>query len=87
MPNYKIKIDSTGEYFEVKPSETILEGAISSGITMPYGCQDGACSSCKGKVISGNFFLDEHQSSALTDSEKKNKVILYFAKQWLRKIL
>jgi len=77
VANYKIKIDSTGEYFDVKPSETILEGAISAGITMPYGCQDGACSSCKGKVISGNFFLDVHQSSALTESEKKQGYTLF----------
>ncbi len=74
MTTYKIKINSSGEVFEIKPSQTILEGAINAGITMPYGCQDGACSSCKGKVISGDFFLGDHQASALTESEKKRGV-------------
>lgn len=77
MPTYKIKIQSSGLEFHVKPSQTILEGAIASGITLPYGCQDGACGSCKGKVISGKYFLNEYQSSALTDSDIKAGNALY----------
>lgn len=77
MPTYKIKIQSSGLEFYVKPSQTILEGAIASGITLPYGCQDGACGSCKGKVISGKYFLNEYQSSALTDSDIKAGNTLY----------
>ena len=77
MPTYKIKIQSSGLEFHVKPSQTILEGAIASGITIPYGCQDGACGSCKGKVISGKYFLNEYQSSALTDSDIKAGNTLY----------
>ncbi len=77
MPKYKIKIQSSGLEFHVKPSQTILEGAIASGITLPYGCQDGACGSCKGKVISGKYFLNEYQSSALTDSDIKAGNTLY----------
>ena len=77
MPTYKIKIQSSGLEFHVRPSQTILEGAIASGITLPYGCQDGACGSCKGKVISGKYFLNEYQSSALTDSDIKAGNTLY----------
>jgi len=77
VPKYKIKIQSSGLEFHVKPSQTILEGAIASGITLPYGCQDGACGSCKGKVISGKYFLNEYQSSALTDSDIKAGNTLY----------
>ena len=77
MPTYKIKIQSSGQEFDVKPSQTILEGAIESGITLPYGCQDGACGSCKGKIISGKFFLNEYQSSALTDSDIRAGNTLY----------
>ena len=77
MTTYKIKIQSSGEEFEIKPSQTILEGAIAAGITIPYGCQDGACGSCKGKIISGKFFLNDHQSSALTESDIKLGMTLY----------
>ncbi|MBT4571487.1 MAG: CDP-6-deoxy-delta-3,4-glucoseen reductase [Nitrosomonadales bacterium] len=77
MATYKIKIQSSGDEFNVKPSQTILEGAIDAGITMPYGCQDGACGSCKGKVVSGRFYIEEYQSSALTDSEKEEGYTLF----------
>jgi len=77
MTTYKIKIQSSEEEFEIKPSQTILEGAIAAGITIPYGCQDGACGSCKGKIISGKFFLNDHQSSALTESDIKLGMTLY----------
>ena len=77
MTTYKIKIQSSGEEFDIKPSQTILEGSIAAGITLPYGCQDGACGSCKGKIISGKFFLNDHQSSALTESDIKLGMTLY----------
>ena len=77
MTTYKIKIQSSGAEFEIKPSQTILEGAIAAGITIPYGCQDGACGSCKGRIISGKFFLNDYQSSALTDSDIKLGMTLY----------
>jgi len=32
MTTYKIKIQSSGEEFEIKPSQTILEGAIAAGL-------------------------------------------------------
>ena len=32
MTTYKIKIQSSGEEFDIKPSQTILEGAIAAGI-------------------------------------------------------
>ena len=39
------------------------------GFTIPYGCQNGSCGSCKSKIISGNVFLEGYQESALNNSE------------------
>ena len=66
---YKILLSPSGEVFDAKPSETILEAAIRAGITIPYGCQNGSCGSCKSKIISGNVFLEGYQESALNNSE------------------
>jgi ferredoxin len=33
--------------------ETVLSAAIRAGIGLPYGCKNGACGSCKGKVVEG----------------------------------
>jgi len=67
--SYKISLSPSGEIFDAKPSETILEAAIRSGITIPFGCQNGSCGSCKSKIISGNVFLEGYQTSALNNSE------------------
>ena len=67
--SYKISLSPSGETFDAKPSETILEAAIRSGITIPFGCQNGSCGACKSKIISGNVFLEGYQTSALNNSE------------------
>jgi CDP-4-dehydro-6-deoxyglucose reductase, E3 len=67
--SHKISLTPSGEIFEAQASETILEAAIKAGITIPYGCQNGSCGSCKAKIISGKVFLEGYQSSALHDSE------------------
>ena len=66
---YKILLSSSGETFEAKPSETLLEAAIRAGITMPYGCQNGSCGACKAKILSGKVSLEGYQTSALHNSE------------------
>ena len=70
--SYKISLSQSGETFDAKPSETILEAAIRSGITIPFGCQNGSCGACKSKIISGNVFLEDYQTSALNNSEVAN---------------
>jgi len=65
----KVTIQSSGQAFEVSPSQTVLEGAIAAGINIPYGCRNGACGSCKGKVVSGNVTHDDYQGTAMPDDE------------------
>ena len=65
----KVIIQSSGHVFEVKPSQTILEAAIASGVNLPYSCRTGACGSCKGKVIAGKVMHDDYQNTAMTDVE------------------
>jgi CDP-4-dehydro-6-deoxyglucose reductase len=44
--------------------------AIRSGIGLPYGCKNGACGSCKGKVVEGTIHHKPHQPRALSEQEK-----------------
>jgi CDP-4-dehydro-6-deoxyglucose reductase len=67
--NRSVTIQNSGHQFEVRPSQTVLEAAIEAGINLPYGCRNGACGSCKGKVVSGKVMHDDHQASAITDAE------------------
>lgn len=38
---------------EIAKGKTILEAALDADIELPYSCQTGNCSTCKGKVLSG----------------------------------
>lgn len=64
-----VTIQNSGHQFQVRPSQTVLEAAIEAGINLPYGCRNGACGACKGKVISGKVMHDDYQGSAMTDAE------------------
>ena len=55
--------------FNARPSQTVLEAAIEAGLAIPYGCRNGACGSCKGKLISGKVIHDDYQRSAMTEVE------------------
>jgi CDP-4-dehydro-6-deoxyglucose reductase, E3 len=67
--SHKVTIQNSGHTFEVRPSQTVLQAAIEADIHIPYGCRNGACGSCKAKLISGEVTYDDYQSSAMTDTE------------------
>ena len=52
MP-FQITIQPSGHTFTPEADETILEAALRQSFTLPYGCRNGACGSCKGKVVEG----------------------------------
>jgi CDP-4-dehydro-6-deoxyglucose reductase len=73
----KVSIQSSGHVFEVRPSQTVLEAAIEAGVNLPYGCRNGSCGSCKGKLISGKMTHDDYQSSALSDADLASGFVLF----------
>src|SRR5210317_1762315 len=48
-----ITLDDEDYEITVKPNEFILETALDAGIDMPFSCQSGLCTACRGKLISG----------------------------------
>ncbi len=48
-----------------------------AGIGLPYGCKNGACSSCKGKVVSGSVSHKAHQRRALSEEEEAGGMSLF----------
>lgn len=74
---YNTTIQPSGHHFPIDESETILEGALKHGYTLPYSCRDGVCGVCKGKVISGQVDYGDHQEHALSDAEKSAGMALF----------
>ena len=48
----------------------MLDAALRQGLSLPYGCRDGACGSCKGKVLSGSVDHGKSAESALPEAER-----------------
>lgn len=69
MP-HQVTIQPSGHQFIVEDDETILEAALRQGFSLPYGCRNGACGSCKGKILSGLLDYGAHSATALKDEEK-----------------
>ena len=69
-----IQYEGSEYQFAVEPSQTILEAALDQDIDLPYSCQAGLCTACRGKCLSGKVHLDE--SEGLSDSEMKQGYVL-----------
>jgi len=54
-----IVLDGEENLVTVDPSKTVLEAGLAAGLNMPYSCQSGLCTACRGKVLSGQVKMDE----------------------------
>lgn len=63
---YQVELKKSGRTFTVEEDETVLEAAIRQGVQLPYGCKNGACGSCKGKLLEGRMEHGDHSQSALS---------------------
>ncbi|WMW82369.1 CDP-6-deoxy-delta-3,4-glucoseen reductase [Undibacterium cyanobacteriorum] len=67
---FQISLSPSGRQFECDSDETILSAALRAGFILPYGCKNGACGSCKGKVLNGTVAHGPHQERALNAEEE-----------------
>jgi CDP-4-dehydro-6-deoxyglucose reductase len=77
VSHYKVTLQPSGHQFEVEEGESILTAALRHGFVLPYGCRNGACGSCKGKILSGSVDYGTYQLKALPDVEKKGGKALF----------
>lgn len=68
---FKVTVQPSGVSFTVDRDEPILVAAIRQGVGLPYGCRDGACGSCKCKLLEGRVIHGTHQSKALSPAEEE----------------
>lgn len=59
------------EEFEIKvgPKEAILDAALNLEIDLPYSCQSGLCTACRGKCTSGSVKMDEEEGLSNAEIE------------------
>ena len=69
MP-HQITIKPSDHSFACDDGDTVLQAAIAADLMIPYGCRNGACGTCKGKILAGEVDYGAHQATTLTDEEK-----------------
>ena len=74
--SFRVSIQPANRHFEVPRDATILACAIAQGIALPYGCRDGACGSCKSRLLEGRVIHGVHQAKALTAEEEAAGYVL-----------
>jgi CDP-4-dehydro-6-deoxyglucose reductase len=68
--DFSVTVEPSGRVFRVDNQETVLAAGIRQEIGLPYGCKDGACGSCKCKILSGRVVHGAHQTKALSQEEE-----------------
>ena len=76
MKSREVTIRYDGQEYKVvvPPHKAILETALDQGIDLPYSCQSGLCTACRGKALSGKVKLDEEEG--LSKSERDEGYVL-----------
>lgn len=70
----KIVLEGQDFGFEVLPDQTILEAGLEKDIDMPYSCQSGLCTACRGKLVSGEVKMEE--DAGLSENEIQEGYVL-----------
>jgi CDP-4-dehydro-6-deoxyglucose reductase len=73
---HRVQIKPSEHQFYVESEETVLDAALRQGVNLRYGCRNGACGACKGKLLSGEVHYD-NEPSALTDEDKEQNLELF----------
>ncbi|HRD99587.1 MAG TPA: CDP-6-deoxy-delta-3,4-glucoseen reductase [Rubrivivax sp.] len=74
--SFTITLQPSGRTFTAEADEPLLAAAIRQGIGLPYGCRDGACGSCKSRLIEGRVQQGAHQDKALSADEQAQGLVL-----------
>src|SRR5262249_30815179 len=76
MPS-QITIKPSEHSFTCADGDTVLQAAIAAYLMLPYGCRNGACGSCKGRILDGEVDYGRYQPTTLTDNEKSQGLALF----------
>ncbi len=73
---FNATVQPAGRSFTIETDEPVLQAAIRQGVGLPYGCKDGACGSCKSRLLEGRVVHGTHQAKALSAAEEAAGLML-----------
>lgn len=75
--SFRVHVDPSGHEFTVEQGESVLSAALRQGYTLPYGCRNGACGSCKGRIASGQVHYPSDKTDALEPDDEQQGLALF----------
>jgi len=76
MP-HQVTLRPSNHTFTVNDGETVLDAALREGVIIAYGCRNGACGSCKGRLVEGTLDYGSYEEHALPDPERAAGMALF----------
>ncbi len=68
---FHVRTEPSGQEFEVRADETVLNAALRQGVGLHYGCRQGNCSSCKYYLVEGEVDFGKASPYALSEAERE----------------
>lgn len=68
--SFQVTLQPSGHHFPTEPDSTLLQSALDAELIVPYGCKDGACGSCKAKILSGEVDHGRAPETTLSQTER-----------------
>ncbi len=75
--DHTVQVQPSGHQFTVREEEPVLDAALRQGVALPYGCRNGKCGSCRGKVVVGEIAYRDGQPTGITDAEVTSGLALF----------
>lgn len=74
---FQINVQPSQHTFQADADESILDAALRQGLMLPYGCRNGACGACRGKVLSGQVDHGQAQIQTLGEDDRRAGLALF----------
>ncbi len=74
---YTVRLEPSGRSFNADAGQSILDAALAAGVVLPYGCRDGACGACKGRILAGAVDHGKSRPDTLNESERASGKALF----------
>ena len=75
--SFKVTVLPSRHEFTVENGQSVLDAALAAGIVLPYSCRNGACSTCKGKVVEGAYEGGPNSAQIISEEEREQGYTLF----------
>jgi CDP-4-dehydro-6-deoxyglucose reductase len=74
---FQVSVHPSQHSFQAEPDETILDAALRQGLSLPYGCRNGVCGSCRGRVLAGEVAHGKTPLDVLPETDRQAGFALF----------